>query len=245
MIISPSAGQPAPVSALIDVSKLIAAYYSDVPDPAITAERVAFGTSGHRGSSFDRTFNENHIIAITEAICLHRKKSGIDGPLFLGLDIACALRAGGCDGAGGARGARRACDAVRRRRVHADSCGVARDSVLQSRSVDRARRRNRDHALAQSAGRWRIQIQSAERRARRHRCHGLDRTARKRTARDQARGREARAARDRAACRHDAPARLFAHIRARFGACRRPAAGSRRGAARWRRSRLAATREVR
>jgi phosphoglucomutase len=86
MTISPFAGQPAPASALIDVPKLIAAYYSDVPDPAIPAERVAFGTSGHRGSSFDRTFNEQHIIAITEAICLHRKKNGIDGPLFLGLD---------------------------------------------------------------------------------------------------------------------------------------------------------------
>ncbi len=86
MTISPSAGQPAPASALIDVSKLIAAYYSDVPDPTIPAERVSFGTSGHRGSSFDRTFNENHIIAITEAICLYRKKIGIDGPLYLGLD---------------------------------------------------------------------------------------------------------------------------------------------------------------
>jgi phosphoglucomutase len=86
MIISPLAGKPAPESVLIDVPKLIAAYYSEIPDPTVPAERVAFGTSGHRGSAFDRTFNELHIVAITEAIVRYRKKNGIDGPLFLGLD---------------------------------------------------------------------------------------------------------------------------------------------------------------
>jgi len=84
--ISPLAGHPPPPEMLLDVSKLITAYYTLVPDPAVPAERVSFGTSGHRGSSFDRTFNEEHIIAITEAICHYRRKEVIDGPLFLGID---------------------------------------------------------------------------------------------------------------------------------------------------------------
>ncbi len=86
MSVSPLAGQPAPPSILVDVPKLVTAYYTGRPDPARPAERVAFGTSGHRGSSFDNAFNEGHILAITQAICLHRRKEGIDGPLFLGVD---------------------------------------------------------------------------------------------------------------------------------------------------------------
>jgi phosphoglucomutase len=71
---------------LVDVAKLVAAYYAEVPDPLVPAQRVAFGTSGHRGSSFKLAFNENHILAITQAICLHRTQHGISGPLFLGID---------------------------------------------------------------------------------------------------------------------------------------------------------------
>jgi phosphoglucomutase len=70
----------------VDVAKLVTAYYSETPDPSVPAQRVAFGTSGHRGSSFSRSFNEDHILAITQAICLYRKKQGTDGPLFLGID---------------------------------------------------------------------------------------------------------------------------------------------------------------
>ena len=80
------AGQPAPPTALIDVSLLIAAYFEDQPDPTVAAQRVAFGTSGHRGSSFDRSFNEWHVLAITQAVCDHRRAQGITGPLFLGQD---------------------------------------------------------------------------------------------------------------------------------------------------------------
>ena len=83
---SPLAGKPAPSALLVDVSRLVTAYYSDVPDPAVPAQRVAFGTSGHRGSSFDRAFNEGHILAITQAICLYRAAQEISGPLFLGID---------------------------------------------------------------------------------------------------------------------------------------------------------------
>jgi phosphoglucomutase len=85
-IISPLAGKPAPASILVDVPKLLAAYVDLKPDPSVAAQRVAFGTSGHRGSSFDRSFNEWHILAISQAICEYRKSKGIDGPLFIGFD---------------------------------------------------------------------------------------------------------------------------------------------------------------
>ena len=84
--ISPLAGKPAPPEILVDIPRLITAYYADVPDPAVPAQRVAFGTSGHRGSSFQRAFNEWHILAITQAICQYRAQHNITGPLFLGID---------------------------------------------------------------------------------------------------------------------------------------------------------------
>jgi phosphoglucomutase len=84
--VSPRAGKPAEASELVDVPRLVTAYYTEVPDPSVPAQRVAFGTSGHRGCAFDKAFNERHILAITQAICLYRKKQNIDGPLFLGMD---------------------------------------------------------------------------------------------------------------------------------------------------------------
>ena len=84
--ISPLAGKPAPKSLLVDVAKLVSDYYALRPDPQEPSQRVMFGTSGHRGSSFERSFNEQHILAITQAICEHRARQGIDGPLFLGAD---------------------------------------------------------------------------------------------------------------------------------------------------------------
>ena len=84
--ISPYAGKPATEEMLVNVPKLITSYYTLIPDPNIPAQRVAFGTSGHRGSSFDTSFNEWHILAITQAICLYRQQQKTDGPLFLGID---------------------------------------------------------------------------------------------------------------------------------------------------------------
>jgi phosphoglucomutase len=84
--ISPLAGKPAPRASLVDVPRLVSAYYTTLPDPAEPAQRVAFGTSGHRGSAFDGSFNERHVLAITQAICDHRAAKGIDGPLFIGAD---------------------------------------------------------------------------------------------------------------------------------------------------------------
>jgi phosphoglucomutase len=83
---NPLAGKPAPASLLVNVPRLVTAYYSDVPDPAVPAQRVSFGTSGHRGSAFDCAFNEAHILAIAQAVCLHRQRAGIDGPVFMGMD---------------------------------------------------------------------------------------------------------------------------------------------------------------
>jgi phosphoglucomutase len=86
MAVSPLAGKPADPSQLVNVPRLVTAYYTGRPDPSVPAQRVAFGTSGHRGTSFDLAFNEAHILAITEAICRFRAKEGIDGPLFMGID---------------------------------------------------------------------------------------------------------------------------------------------------------------
>ena len=83
---NPLAGKPAPAASLVNVPRLVTAYYSEQPDPAVPAQRVAFGTSGHRGSSFDVGFNEAHVLAISQAICEYRRQQGIDGPLFMGFD---------------------------------------------------------------------------------------------------------------------------------------------------------------
>jgi phosphoglucomutase len=86
MKISAAAGKPAEPGKLVNVPRLLTAYYTEAPDPSVPAQRVAFGTSGHRGSAFEKAFNEAHILAITQAICLYRKQQKIDGPLFLGMD---------------------------------------------------------------------------------------------------------------------------------------------------------------
>ena len=84
--INPLAGHAAPAASLVDVPRLITAYFSERPDPSIAAQRVAFGTSGHRGSSLDLSFNELHVLAITQAICEYRRRQNINGPLFMGYD---------------------------------------------------------------------------------------------------------------------------------------------------------------
>jgi phosphoglucomutase len=84
--INPLAGRAAPAASLVDIPRLVTAYYSERPDPDIAAQRVAFGTSGHRGSSFDSNFNEFHVLAISQAICEYRRQQGINGPLFIGFD---------------------------------------------------------------------------------------------------------------------------------------------------------------
>jgi phosphoglucomutase len=84
--ISPLTGKAVDPSRLIDVSRLVSAYFSGVPDPSVASQRVRFGTSGHRGSAFDNSFNEAHVLAIAQAICLFRQTQGTAGPLYIGID---------------------------------------------------------------------------------------------------------------------------------------------------------------
>ncbi|MCX5791575.1 MAG: phosphoglucomutase (alpha-D-glucose-1,6-bisphosphate-dependent) [Elusimicrobia bacterium] len=86
MAIHPCAGKTLPKEMLTDIPKLLTAYHRDAPDPSVPAQLVSFGTSGHRGSSLARSFNERHILAITQAICQYRREAGIFGPLFMGMD---------------------------------------------------------------------------------------------------------------------------------------------------------------
>ena len=96
MTLHPLAGQPAPAELLIDVARLEREYFARRPDPANAHERVAFGTSGHRGSSLDGTLTETHILAITQAICDYRRAQGINGPLYLGKDTHALSRLAEC-----------------------------------------------------------------------------------------------------------------------------------------------------
>src|SRR5476651_103188 len=84
--LSEFAGKPVTAAMLIDVPRLLTSYFSDKPDPAIATQRVSFGTSGHRGSALTKSFNEDHILAITQAICRFRQSRQITGPLFIGRD---------------------------------------------------------------------------------------------------------------------------------------------------------------
>lgn len=86
MNISPLAGKPAELQMLVNIPKLVTAYYTGIPDPGVPEQRVVFGTSGHRGTAFNNAFNERHILAITQAVCFYRKEQKIDGPLYLGFD---------------------------------------------------------------------------------------------------------------------------------------------------------------
>ena len=151
MKVSPYAGKPAKASILVNVPRLVTAYYTDTPDPSVPEQRVAFGTSGHRGSSFEKAFNEWHILAISQAICLYRKQHQIDGPLFLGMDthalsvpaLASALEVLAANG-------------VEVMIAEGDeytpyACHFPRDSHLQPRAQDRTRRRHCHHAVTQSA----------------------------------------------------------------------------------------------
>ena len=100
MSLHPLAGRPAPADLLIDVGKLERAYYERLPDLSDPNQLVSFGTSGHRGSPFDGSFTEAHILAMTQAICDYRRSQGIDGPLFMGKDSHAASPPADVDGAG-------------------------------------------------------------------------------------------------------------------------------------------------
>ena len=164
MNVSPFAGKPTQPAMLVNVAKLVTAYYSDVPDPAMPEQRVVFGTSGHRGSALNRSFNEAHIVAITQAICSYRKGQQTTGPLFLGMDThalseparASALEVLAANGVE---------VMVDEGDGYTPTPVISHDkSRPQSQSRGGTRRRHRHHALAQPARGRRLQVQPAARR---------------------------------------------------------------------------------
>ncbi len=165
--ISPLAGKPAPASMLVNLPRLVTAYSAEDPDPAVAAERVAFGTSGHRGSALERTFNEAHILAITQAIRAYRQAHRIDGPLFLGMDTHALSEPALGERPRGAGRQRRRRDDRPGLWLHADAGHFARDP-LATTAVARTGLggRHRHHTLAQPARRRGLQIQSSDSAAR-------------------------------------------------------------------------------
>jgi phosphoglucomutase len=155
MKIDPRAGQPANEADLVNVPKLIAAYYEERPDPNVPEQRVVFGTSGHRGSSFTSTFNEWHILAITQAICLYRAQHKIDGPLFLGIDTH-ALSQPAVDSALEVLAAN-GIDVMLAGREEYTPTPVISHAIL-TYNHGRLCRRYRYYAFAQSSRHWGLQI---------------------------------------------------------------------------------------
>ncbi len=184
---SPLAGQPATASRLVDVSKLLDEYFSRQPDPSVSTQRVAFGTSGHRGSSFKSSFNEWHVLAITQAICDYRREKGINGPVFPGAGHARAVRARGRQCARSAGSERCGHHARGGRRVHAHAGALARHPHLQPCALVRPGGRYRHVPLAQPARQRRLQVQPTQRRSRGHRRDEVGRDARQRLSREAAR----------------------------------------------------------
>ena len=120
-MVAKNAGLPATPADLIDVDEVVGAYYDVVPDPSVPEQRVIFGTSGHRGSSLKTSFNEAHIVAISQAIAEYRKAAGVDGPEPAGME----------DRDRGARGERRDCMHRFARRLHAHAGGLPGHSHAQ------------------------------------------------------------------------------------------------------------------
>ncbi len=142
------AGKTVPPSMLVNIPKLITAYFAGKPDPAVPSQRVAFGTSGHRGSAFDTAFNEAHILAISQAICDHRRQRGITGPLFIGIDTHALSEPALGQRFGGVRCQRRRRDDRRAGRLHADPGHLPRNPDLQPEPHERTGRWRRHHPLA-------------------------------------------------------------------------------------------------
>ena len=213
----PRAGQPAAPQDLVDVAKLVTAYYALHPDPGEPAQRVSFGTSGHRGSALTATFNEDHILATTQAICEYRAGHGIGGPLYLGADTHAlsepaqvsaleVLAANGVLVLTDARGGYTPTPAVSR-------------AILahNARRVRAAGGRDRGHAVAQPAARRRLQVQPAGRRAGRHRHHPGDPGPGERPAGRRAEGRPPDTVRPGGGGRHDREIRLPRRLRVGAG----------------------------
>ena len=167
--IDPLAGQQAPAARLVNVPRLVTAYYTGRPQVSEPAQRVAFGTSGHRGSSFDLSFNEPHVLAITQAICTYRKQHDIDGPMFVGFDTH-ALSAPAFATALEVLAANRVEVMVAADDEYTPTPAISHAILTYNRGrTARSGRRHRHNALAQPTRQRRLQIQPARRRPGRHR----------------------------------------------------------------------------
>ena len=177
------AGTPATTSDLISTTDVIQAYYSLKPDVSVPAQRVVFGTSGHRGSSLDAAFNEDHIAAITQAIVEYRTSQGTTGPLFIGCDTHALSRPAESTAlevltAAGVRVLAAGPD------EYVPTPALSHAILTYNRdATGRAGGRHHHHAQPQPAARRRLQIQPTARRSGRQRRHRVDRTPRQRTAR--------------------------------------------------------------
>ena len=183
MPLHPRAGQSPTPDDLVNVPRLITAYYAEHPDVSQAPQRVSFGTSGHRGSAFDAAFNEDHILAITQAICEYRGQNGADGPLFLAADTH-ALSEPAFASALEVLAANDVEVMIDQDRGYTPTPALSHAILTYNRPPGqrgphrRAGRRHRDHPFAQSARRWRLQIQSAAWRTGRHGGHQMDRRPR-------------------------------------------------------------------
>ena len=180
MAANPRAGQPAQPEDLIDVAQVVTAYYTVEPDPDNVDQQVAFGTSGHRGSSLDAAFNQAHIFATTQAIVEYRHAQGTTGPLFIGRDTH-ALSEPAWESALEVLAANDVVAMIDSAdRLHADAGSQPRHPDVQPWSRPRSGRRDRRHAVTQPAPRRRVQVQPAQWRTCRHRGHRGDRQTRQR-----------------------------------------------------------------
>lgn len=172
--VSPLAGKPATKDMLIDVGKLERNYFEVRPDVNDPNQLVSFGTSGHRGSPFQATFTEAHILAITQAICDYRQAKGIDGPLYMGKD-AHAISGPAQGTALEVLAGNNVETVIQRDDGVTPTPVISRMILVYNRGrKDPFRRRHRHHVLPQPSSGRRFQVQSAERRACRHRRHRVD-----------------------------------------------------------------------
>ena len=169
MTVSPLAGKFPPPSLIVDIPRLVTDFFDIRPDPENHAQRVSFGTSGHRGSAFDGSFNEDHILAITQAVCLYRKGQGIEGPLFVGADTH-ALSRPAFVTALSVLAANGVTTIVSDRDEPTPTPVISHAILTYNRPRDGGSpplpgRRNRDHPLPQPARGRGVQVQSSGRRA--------------------------------------------------------------------------------
>ena len=209
------AGKPAPRELLVNVPRLVSAYYTHKPDVGIRDQRVAFGTSGHRGSSLTHSFNEDHVLAICQAICEYRQVTGHHRAhcTWVWTPTPCPSRVRHRRGGTGRQ--RRGHHDPGRSRLHSHAGHLSRHPDLQSGQDIRPGRRRRHHALAQPAGRRRLQVQPAGSRPRRHRHHQNDPGPRQRNPEGRAESSQAPALREGAQSSHHARVRLCRAVRGR------------------------------